>query len=121
MIKYEKKAIKYSTIDMFDSTKNNILLLGKADTYKERCNIVNPRGKYNAEVLYGTDSDLYKAYKQCYDITQEYNIFTANCKTYLDFLNVMDLVLHYNFTYVVPMGIKFDDTFYNERTDRYEY
>lgn len=121
MITYEKKAINYQNIDKFDSTKNNILLIGKADTYKERCNVINPRGKYNAGSLYGVNSELYNAYCQCYAITNEYNIFTANCRTYLDFLNVMDLTLHYNFTYVVPMGIKLDDTFYNEETGKYEY
>lgn len=121
MINYEKKAISYYGIDRFDSTKNNILLIGKANTYKERCNVINPRGKYNAGLLYGVNSELYNAYCQCYAMTNKYNIFTANCRTYLDFLNVMDLTLHYNFTYVVPMGIKLDDTFYNEKTDKYEY
>lgn len=120
-INYEKRNNSYSTIDKFDSTKNNILLLGSSSTEKERCNIINPRGIYNAAMLYGTDSDLYKAYYECFSITEEYNIFTVNCKTYSDFLNIMDLVLHYNFSFVVPMGIKMEDTFYNENSKQYEY
>ena len=85
MITYEKKAINYYNIDKFDSTKNNILLIGKADTHKERCNVINPRGKHSAGALYGVNSELYNAYCQCYAITNEYNIFTANCRTYLDY------------------------------------
>lgn len=121
MITYEKKTISHSGIDKYDSTKNNILLIGKADTYKERCSVINPRGKHNAGALYGIGSELYNAYAQCLEITNEYNIFTANCRTYVDFLHIMDLTLHYNFTYVVPMGITMDETFYNEETGQYEY
>lgn len=121
MINYEKRTNNYSSIEKFDSTKNNILILGKADNHKERCNVINPRGTVNARELYGVESDLYKAYVQCYFITNEYNIYTANCRTYNDFLVVMDLVLHYNFTFIVPIGLKMDDTFYNEKTNTYEY
>lgn len=120
-IKYEKRNNNYSTIDKFDPTKCNILLLGSSSMDTERCNVINPRGLYNAATLYGANSDLYTAYYQCYNITKEYNIFTVNCKTYTDFLNVMDLVLHYNFSFVVPIGIKMEDTFYNESSKKYEY
>lgn len=120
-ITYERRSSDYRVISDFDSTKNNILLLGKADTYKEQLNVINPRGISNASTLYGSDSELCKAYAQCLSITKEYNIFTVNCKTYLDFINIMDSVLHYNFSYVVPMGIKFDDTFFNEKSNKYEY
>lgn len=120
-INYERRENDYSTIDRFDSTKNNILLLGKADTYEERRNIINPRGAYNASMLYGSNSELFKAYNQCLSVTKEYNIFTVNCRTYSDYLNVIDSVLHYNFSYVVPMGIKLEDTFYNDKSNKYEY
>ena len=121
MINYEKKINSYSSIDKFDSTKNNILILGKANNHRERCNVINPRGLNNARALYGIDSDLYKTYAACYMITNEYNIYTSNCRTYNDFLTVMDLVLHYNFTFIVPTGLKMDDTFFNEKSNQYEY
>ena len=120
-INYEKRNNSYFTIDKFDSTKNNILLLGKSDREKERCNVINPRGIYNAAILYGPESELYRMYCECLSITKEYNIFTCNCITYSDFLNVMDLVLHYNFSFIVPMGIRMEDTFYNEKSKQYEY
>lgn len=120
-INYEKRENDYSLISKFDSTKSNILLLGKADTCEQRCSIINPRGKNNASALYGENSELYKAYSACLDITGEYNIFTVNCKTYVDFLTVIESVLHYNFSYVVPMGIRLEDTFYNTRSKKYEY
>ena len=120
-INYEKRNNSYFTIDKFDSTKNNILLLGKSSEEKERCNVINPRGIYNAAILYGPESELYRMYCECLSITKEYNIFTCNCMTYSDFLNVMDLVLHYNFSFVVPMGIRMEDTFYNEKSKQYEY
>ena len=120
-INYEKRKNNYSAIDKFDSTKNNILLLGKADTHEERCNIINPNGVHNAAMLYGPNSELCQAYSQCLSITQECNIFTVNCRTYSDYLDTMDSVLHYNFSYVVPMGLKLDDTFFNNYTNKYEY
>ena len=120
-INYEKRDSTYYTIDKFDPTENNILLLGKSNKQIERRNVINPRGEYNARVLYGSDSELYKAYCECLSITKKYNIFTCNCVTYSDFLNVMDLVLHYNFSFVVPMGIKMEDTFFNEESNQYEY
>ena len=98
-INYEKRKNNYSAIDKFDSTKNNILLLGKADTHEERCNIINPNGVRNAAMLYGPNSELCQAYNQCLSITQECNIFTVNCRTYSDYLNTIDSVLHYNFSY----------------------
>lgn len=120
-INYRKSSGQYTNMDKFDSTKNNILLLGKADTNEERCNIINPRGLDNAKMLYGESSELFAAYKQCFSITKAYNIFTANCQTYSDYTRMMDLVLHYNFTFVVPMGLKIEDTFYNEKSKQYEY
>lgn len=118
---YERRENNYSTVDKFDNTKNNILLLGKADTYEERCNVINPRGAYNAAMLYGPNSELYKAYNQCLSITKEYNIFTVNCRTYSDYLDIIDSTLHYNFAYVVPMGLKLEDTFFNNQSNKYEY
>ena len=120
-INYLKSRSSHSSMDKYDSTKNNILLLGSAHTNEERCNILNPRGLDNAKILYGENSELFAAYKQCFSITKAYNIFTVNCQTYSDYMKIMDLVLHYNFSYVVPMGLKIEDTFYNEKSKQYEY
>ena len=120
-INYEKRENNFSIVSKFDHTKNNILLLGKADTYEQRCAVINPRGKKNAMDLYGANSELYDAYSACIDVTGEYNVFTVNCRTYLDFLTVMESILHYNFSYVVPMGIRLEDTFYNPSSKQYEY
>ena len=120
-INYAKRKNNYQLVDRFDPTKNNILLLGKADTYEERQNIINPRGAFNASLLYGEESELYKAYIDCYSITKEYNIFTVNCRSYSDYLKVMEDVLHYDFSYIVPMGINLEDTFFNSASNKYEY
>lgn len=120
-INYEKRESNFTLVSKFDHTKNNILLLGKADTYEQRCAVINPRGKKSAVDLYGINSELYNAYSACIDVTEEYNVFTVNCRTYLDFLTVMESVLHYNFSYVVPMGIRLEDTFYNPSSKKYEY
>ena len=120
-INYEKRESNFTLVSKFDHTKNNILLLGKADTYEQRCAVINPRGKKSAVDLYGINSELYNAYSACIDVTGEYNVFTVNCRTYLDFLTVMESILHYNFSYVVPMGIRLEDTFYNPSSKQYEY
>ena len=120
-INYEKRESNFTLVSKFDHTKNNILLLGKADTYEQRCAVINPRGKKSAVDLYGINSELYNAYSACIDVTGEYNVFTVNCRTYLDFLTVMESILHYNFSYVVPMGIRLEDTFFNIESGKYEY
>lgn len=120
-IKYERIKSNYTTKIKFDKTKSNILILGKADTYEERCIVINPMGITNAELLYGKNSDLYISYKEAINITQDYNVFTANCKTYEDYKNTIENVIHYNFDYVVPIGLKFEDTFYDLNSKQVQY
>lgn len=120
-IKYEKVRNNYTSNIAFNKTKSNILILGKADTYNERCNIINPMGLYNARELYGEKSELYLSYKDAINITNDNNVFTVNCRTYQDYLNVAETALHYNFDYFVPTELKFEDTFYNQSAKQVQY
>jgi hypothetical protein len=96
----------------------SIVLLGPADTMNEKCNIINPMSLNNAIILYGEDSDLAQAYKQAYAITGTLNIFTVNCQTVSDYINIIDDLIQYDFTFIVPIGIYLSDTFYDPSTQR---
>lgn len=117
---YEKINNEYSNKIQLDENKSNILILGKAENYNERCVVINPITIKNAVDVYG-DSELSRAYANAVSITKDINVYTVNCKTYDDFKIVAENILHYNFNYFIPIGLKFEDTFYNPIERRNEY
>lgn len=118
IINYEKNNINYKSSININYNEMSIVLLGPADTMNEKCNIINPMSLNNAIILYGEDSDLAQAYKQAYAITGTLNIFTVNCQTVSDYINIIDDLIQYDFTFIVPIGIYLSDTFYDPSTQR---
>ena len=119
-IKYEKINYTYDKYIQLDSSKKNILILGKGNTKSERNNIINPINTDNAYDIYG-DSDLYNAYKEAYNITKISNIYTVNCYSTDDFISIIDKISQYDFNYIVPIGINFSDKLFNKSTQKLEY
>lgn len=121
-IKYEKIKREYDKQISLDTNKKNILILGCGNTKNERCNIIKPSSKENAMFLYGEDSDLYNAYIDAFDIIKNYsNIYTVNCYTTDDFINITKKIVQYDFNYIVPININFRDTFYNSEYNVEQY
>ncbi len=120
-INYEKINSKYDRYVKLDTSKKNILILGSAKTRNERNNIINPINPNIAKDLYGEDSQLYDAYKTAYDITQTPNIYTVNCYTLDDYINILGNVIQYDFNFIVPLGINFREILYSSDTNEEKY
>lgn len=99
-----------------DKNKKNILILGEADTDKKRLEILNPKNDSEAMTYYG-DSDLYNAYKEAYKITKDNNIYTLNTFYITDPIEAIDLIIHYDFNYIVPTSFFASDFFINPKTE----
>lgn len=115
-ISYEKSNIDYKSNININYNEMSIVLLGPADTMNEKCSIINPMSLNNVKILYGEKSDLAQAYEQAYTITKSLNIFTVNCQTVSDYINIINSLIQYDFTFIVPIGIYLSDTFYNPAT-----
>jgi hypothetical protein len=68
------------------------------------------------ENLYGI-SDLSKAFKTAKDLGIK-DVFVANIRTKTDYIEFVDILKYYDFTYIVPIGIYFSDTFFNPIANR---
>ena len=99
-----------------DRNKKNILIIGEARTEKKRLEILNPKNDSEAITYYG-DSDLYNAYKEAYRITRDNNIYTLNTYYNTDVIEALDLILQYDFSYIVPTSFFISDFFINPKTE----
>lgn len=104
---------------------SNMVIAAKADTRYAVGSPVYMEDEGEAEELYGKDSLLVKAFKIARSLGVE-DIFLMNTQKHQDLLNAQDLFDQNDFAYVVPVGIKFSDTFVDitngsERTNFYAY
>lgn len=99
-----------------------ILLMGAGNSNYKAREIIKPSSLEEVLSLYGENSDLYKAYTLLIDlgVTND-NIYTANCFAENDYIRLMDKVIQYDFSYLIPIGIYLSDKFYNPLTDKDEY
>jgi hypothetical protein len=63
------------------------------------------------------NSDLSDAFNIAYKIGCKY-IFLMNVRQYADYIDIVDTIRHYDFAYIVPLGVKFSDRFYNSVVER---
>lgn len=103
--------------DINDSKK--ILLLGKASSSLRARDILSPKSKEDALSIYG-ESELYDAYCLLWELGVK-KIYTSNCYAESDYIRLIDKLIHYDFDYLVPIGIYLSDKFYNPIDDIDEY
>ena len=82
----------------------------------------------SGEIIKVTDSDkvynihgnsaLSKAAHYALSLNIE-DVFICNCFNTDTYISIADSFPHYNFTFVVPLGIKISDTFYNSINGKY--
>ena len=104
-----------------DPSKKNILLIGSADNYNQTKIILNPENIDTAKQIYGTDNPLFNAYKAAYEVTNDSNIYTVNCPATTDFIEIIDIIINYDFNYIVPIDIFLEDTFVNPIDNKTTY
>lgn len=101
-----------------NNTKKILIIGGALSDLKAR-EILIPSGKEDALSLYG-NSELYNAYCLLFDLGVE-TIYTANCFYESDYIRIIDKIIHYDFDYLIPIGIYLSDKFYNPLNDKDEY
>lgn len=107
--------LKYINTEIISNTdnENSIVLIGAGNTNKYLNTPIQIQDKKNMNNIFG-DSELTNAYNSCFDTCDNpNNIFVINCRRISDYILIIDLLVQYNFKYVVPIGINFSDKFYN--------
>lgn len=95
---------------------NSILIIGKGSNEIKLNEIYKPKNSIEVESIYG-ESELTNAYQDAIRNGAE-NIFVMNCFKTTDFIDSIEYVRYYNFAFIVPVGIKLSDTFYNGEYNR---
>lgn len=109
--------VTYKTQEVNGSKK--ILILGGASSNYKTREIIKFNSKEDALSVYG-QSELYEAYSLLIDLGIT-NVYTCNCFAESDYIRLMDKLIHYDFDYLIPIGIYLSDKFYNPITDKNEY
>lgn len=105
-----------------DQSKKNILIIGTANNNNQAKVILNPLNIETARQVYGSNNPLYDAYKLAAEtVFDTSTIYTVNCPMTTDFIEIIDTIIHYNFSYIVPINIYIDDTFINPVNDKKTY
>lgn len=104
---------------------SNMVIAAKADTRYAVGSPVYMEDEGEAEELYGKDSLLVEAFKIAHSLGVK-DIFLMNTQKHQDLLNAQEVFDQNDFAYVVPVGIKFSDTFVDitngsEKTNFYAY
>jgi len=94
----------------------NILIIGKAATDYKLNQISYQSSESAVKSLYGA-SQLTDAFVLAKSMGVP-DIFLANIQTQTDYIELIDVIKQYDFTYIVPLGIKFYDSFFNPVLNR---
>jgi hypothetical protein len=95
---------------------HNMIIIGPGSTEYNLNQIAYYSSPDVVEQLYGI-SELSDAFKLAKDFGVP-DVFVANIQTKTDYIEFVDILKHYDFTYIVPIGINFSDTFYNPLLNR---
>lgn len=88
-----------------------LLILGEAETDYRLNEIAYFDSALAVENMYG-NSELTDAFISAKKIGAPH-IFLANIRYATDYIDMVDVIKQHDFTYIVPIGIKFSDTFFN--------
>lgn len=97
------------------NTLNNSLLIIASGSDKDEGKIEKLTPTEIKSKHYGTH--LYNAYQTAYEIGVN-NIYVVNIRTFTGYIDIIRTLMHYSFTYIVPVGIKISDTFVNKQTGK---
>lgn len=95
----------------------SILIIGEAETLYGANKIIKQNSEKLVKKLYGESGDLTEAFL----IANEFNIdeiYLANVRTQTSYIEVMQIAKQYNFTYIVPLGVRFSDKVYSNDLNR---
>lgn len=98
---------------------DSLLIIGKAANEYKLNDFTKPNSYSEMKSKYG-DSDLTTAYLDAYNCGAK-NIFVMNCYQTTDFIDCMDFIRYYNFSCVIPIGIRMSDVFYDSISNKEVY
>lgn len=98
----------------------SMIILGKADSDKRSGEIINPKTIEEFVSIYDSTSDLFDAFRQAFNMGVR-NMFVVNCYYDSDFLTITDELIHYDFTYIVPINLFLSDKFYDPIQNEQRY
>lgn len=115
-------SVNNSTINrqaLINNSERKVLLIGPGATSNKAREIILPANEQEVLSLYG-DSDLANCYTliKTFDVS---NVYLCNCFSHSDYIRIVDKIMHYDFDFIVPIGIYFRDTFYNPLDDEDQY
>lgn len=106
--------------DLLDINKDDsILIIDKGGNEYKLNEFYKPKNSHDVLEKYG-ESSLYKSYIDAKSNGAN-NVYVMNCSKITDYISSIEIVKLYNFSYVVPVGIKISDTFYSEKYEREMY
>jgi hypothetical protein len=109
----------YNNVQPFQKSINkhkNMLIIGEAAT-NYKLNEISYQSSVDAvNQLYGSSqlSDAFSIAKRL----GVPDVFLINVGIQTDYIDLVDVIKQYDFTYIVPLGIKFSDTFFNPILNR---
>lgn len=96
---------------------NSMLIIGSADSTYGLNQILKQSSKKLVAGLYGETSELTQAFNLAFDIGVT-EIYLANAQTKTAYIDIVQLARQYNFTYIVPIGVRFSDKAFNKQLNR---
>lgn len=115
MIKVKHYNNVLPSISSLDPNRN-MLIIGDGGNNNNLSQILYCVSKNYVESLF-PDSELLEAYSIAETIGVNH-VFVINARDYSEYLEVVEVARHYDFAYIVPIGIKFSDEFYNSEYER---
>lgn len=97
--------------------QNTMLIIGPGDTTYGINQIIKQESSKLVAGLYGDNSELTHAFDLAKS-TGATEIYLANVQTKTAYIDVFQLARQYNFTFIVPIGVRFSDKAFNKQQNR---
>lgn len=97
--------------------KNSILIIGEGTTTYGINQIIKQDSLKLVSGLYGENSELTQAFELAQS-TGATNIYLANAQSKTAHIDIIQIARQYNFTYIVPIGVRFSDKAFNKQLNR---
>lgn len=97
--------------------QNSILIIGEGSTTYGINQIIKQDSLKLVAGLYGESSELTEAFELAKS-TGATDIYLANVQTKTAYVDIMQVARQYNFTYIVPLGVRFSDKAFNKQLNR---
>lgn len=97
--------------------QNSMLIIGEGSTTYGINQIIKQDSLSLVAGLYGEDSELTQAFELAQNAGAS-NIYLANAQTKTAHIDIIQIARQYNFTYIVPIGVRFSDKAFNKQLNR---